>query len=260
MSKRFSSLKSAERTKKKCEFVPWNLEDLVPEHIQNGNVQDALKYICDLSPYIKQSGEMPLIAMKNQLYSVMASRTAVDQGVSHLRETGVIRVFKTSLGQDQFCIMFTIDYIKHITEQFKATCKGEEQPKCLTRFLEEVLSNPTDITVEKEFLIDKHGFKDSDVTELIKIGVLNVKDAGSWWLAIPSVGCFLKILRKGRQAIIQIIRRTKYREINYKMLLSRKPPTSLKFGFQYHVHDLIGADLVRCINSTTGVLLRIVND
>ena len=47
----------------------------------------------------------------------------------------------------------------------------------------------------------------------MKAGLLTVRDAGTWWLALPSAGVFLKTLSIGRKATLTIMRRTKYKEM-----------------------------------------------
>uniref|UniRef100_H2ZMA7 Serine/threonine-protein kinase 19 n=1 Tax=Ciona savignyi TaxID=51511 RepID=H2ZMA7_CIOSA len=263
MSKRYTPYGSAKHAKK-SKYVPWDKssDSIVPEDVRGGGLRAALVHLSNLYQTQNGSTVLPKVAMKHQLYSVMDSRTTVDQGINSLRENGDIKMFKTSLGTDQYCIMFTLDYIEHVRTHFSTENSANEKEKTskisktLLKFITEVVPNSSDVSLDKKTLFDKFGFQDSDITELIKCGVLNLRDAGSWWIAIPTAGHFLKLLRKGRQATLQIIRRTKYKELNQSELLARKPPPSIKLGLLYHVHDLIGADLVKCINATTGVILK----
>ena len=48
---------------------------------------------------------------------------------------------------------------------------------------------------------------------LVKAGVLNVRDVGSWWIAIPGAGLFMKSFIRGRKASLTMIRKCKYKEI-----------------------------------------------
>ncbi|XP_026693031.2 winged helix repair factor 1-like [Ciona intestinalis] len=259
MSKRY---KPYSRLVKNSAYVPWdkNSASIVPKDVTEGGLRAGISYLCNL--YQNQTSDLPKIAMKHQLYSVMDSRTTVDQGINSLRENSDIKLFKTSLGTDQYCIMFTVDYIEHIRSLYSNDAQSNNGSKMnkiskpLLKFITEVVPNSSDVSLDKTTLFEKFGFQDSDITELIKAGVLNVRDAGSWWIAIPTAGQFLKLLRKGRQATLQIIRRTKYKELNQAELLSRKPPSSIKLGMLYHIHDLVGADLVKCIESTTGIILK----
>ena len=43
--------------------------------------------------------------------------------------------------------------------------------------------------------------------------MLTVRDVGSWWLAIPSAGLYMKSFIRGRKAVLTMIRKSKYKEI-----------------------------------------------
>lgn len=113
---------------------------------------------------------------------------------------------------------------------------------------------------------------------LVKAGVFTVRDAGSWWLAVPGAGRFIKyfvkgnfsapkpsayrehplvapqssrlyspfpfVVSPGRQAVLGMVRKAKYRELLLSELLGRRAPATVRLGLAYHVHDLIGAQLV----------------
>lgn len=93
--------------------------------------------------------------------------------------------------------------------------------------------------------------------QLVNAGVLTVRDAGSWWLAVPGAGRFIKCFVKGRQAVLSMVRKAKYRELALSELLGRRAPLAVRLGLAYHVHDLIGAQLVDCVPTTSGTLLRL---
>ena len=50
-------------------------------------------------------------------------------------------------------------------------------------------------------------------SQLVKACVLTVRDVGSWWIAIPSAGVFMKSFIRGRKAVLTMIRKCKYKEI-----------------------------------------------
>lgn len=47
----------------------------------------------------------------------------------------------------------------------------------------------------------------------MKVGLLTVRDIGSWWLAIPRAGEFMKSYIRGRKAVLMMIKKSKYSEI-----------------------------------------------
>ena len=61
---------------------------------------------------------------------------------------------------------------------------------------------------------------------------------------MPGVSPFIKSLTRGRGMLQQIIGRSKFKEILHRDLISRKMTVS-KLPMEYHIHDLVGADLVR---------------
>ena len=79
----------------------------------------------------------------------------------------------------------------------------------------------------------------------MRLGVLLPRDVGkknkSWWLAIPSVSPFVKSLVKGRSAVQQIVKRSKFNELLWSELETRKLGVS-KLPVEYHIHDLVGSD------------------
>ena len=82
---------------------------------------------------------------------------------------------------------------------------------------------------------------------LVNCGLLVVRDIGkaaSWWFAIPSVGPYVKQLAKGRSTILQMIKRAKHQELLQSELEARKLSAS-KLGMNYHLHDILGSELVR---------------
>lgn len=63
----------------------------------------------------------------------------------------------------------------------------------------------------------------------------------SWWLAIPGVSPFIKSLIKGRNAVQQMIKRSKFSELLWSEVESRGVRVS-RLSAEYHIHDLVGKD------------------
>jgi len=53
-----------------------------------------------------------------------------------------------------------------------------------------------------------------------------------------------------------MITKAKYGEILQKDIEQRKWPKNAKMGVLYHIHDVIGSDLVESVPSTSGPILR----
>lgn len=80
---------------------------------------------------------------------------------------------------------------------------------------------------------------------LVRHGVLLPRDVGkanrSWWFGIPGVSPFIKSLIKGRNAVQQMVKRSKFNELLQSDLETRKLCVS-KLVMEYHIHDLLGCD------------------
>ncbi|XP_032196710.1 serine/threonine-protein kinase 19 isoform X3 [Mustela erminea] len=150
-------------------------------------------------------------------------------------------------------IIFTEDYRTRVLK----ACDGRPYAGAVQKFLALVLPACGDLSFQQDQMTQTFGFRDPEITQLVNAGVLTVRDAGSWWLAVPGAGRFIKYFVKGRQAVLGMVRKAKYRELLLSELLGRRAPATVRLGLTYHVHDLIGAQLVDCVSTTSGTLLRL---
>nr|XP_042703235.1 serine/threonine-protein kinase 19 [Chrysemys picta bellii] len=193
--------------------------------------------------------------LKHQLYSLVRDRTAVDRQLSRLKDEGLIRLFQLGFDSDVFGVAFTQDYTAKVLQ----SVAGKEHAGTVRRFLETAFASCPELSYDNGRMLRDFGFRDPDITQLVNAGVLTVRDAGSWWLAVPGAGRFVKCFIKGRKAVLGMIQKAKYKEILLSDLQSRRAPSAVKLGLPYHIHDLIGAQLVDCIPSTSGTLLRLAD-
>uniref|UniRef100_A0A8B9JE20 Serine/threonine kinase 19 n=1 Tax=Astyanax mexicanus TaxID=7994 RepID=A0A8B9JE20_ASTMX len=63
----------------------------------------------------------------------------------------------------------------------------------------------------------------------------------------------------GRKAVLGMVKKSKYNEILKNDLQERRTTSHVKLDIKYHIHDIIGAELVECIQTTSGTLLRFVD-
>ncbi|XP_023227832.1 serine/threonine-protein kinase 19-like [Centruroides sculpturatus] len=222
---------------------------LVDDKDDFSNVKECLQMLKSLFPIEKFDNKLPPIIMKHQIYTLMKNRTEVDKELDSLLNEGEIRIFKLGRNNDEFAIVFMKDYEDHLNR----LCKNNE---IIVRFLNKVIKEYPDISYSRKTLI-KYGFKEEDISELVQTGVLIIRDAGCWWLDIPGSGEFIKSHTSGRKAILRSIQQTKYKEILQSELEQRKLTKAAKLGMEYHIYDIIGADMVKCIDTTSGKLLRL---
>ncbi|KAM7135063.1 inactive serine/threonine-protein kinase 19 isoform 2-T2 [Molossus nigricans] len=150
-----------------------------------------------------------------------------------LQEQREIRVVQLGFDLDAHGIILTEDYRTIVLK----ACDGRSYAGAVQKFLASVLPACGDLSVQQDQMTQTFGFRDMEITQLVNAGVLTVRDAGSWWLAVPGAGRFIKHF--------------------VKELLGRRAPASVRLGLAYHVHDLIGAQLVDCVSTTSGTLLRL---
>lgn len=214
----------------------------------SSNVKAALDSLHLLFPREKFEMRLPPIILKHQLYSIISNKTEVDRHLNDLRNKGEIRFFHLGAEDDDLCIVYAHEYKQYV--------KARDQNNSLVDlFLNSVLASCTDVSLNREFLAERFNIKDDDITQLFRANLLTVRDVGSWWISIPGAGNFMKHYLKGRKAVLNTIRKAKYSEMLQTELESRQI-RALKLGMAYHIHDIIGAELVECIETTSGKLLR----
>ncbi|CAL8313391.1 unnamed protein product [Arctogadus glacialis] len=219
------------------------------------DIKSTLLDLMTLFPRKIFNDTLPQIVLKHQLYSIHDDKTIVDRQLSELREKGELLMFQLGFDSDAFGLVFTSDYKAKVL----ASQEGQDTKETVERFLESVLPACTDLSFNKDQMLKEFLFTDSAITQLVKSGVLTVRDAGSWWLAIPNSGKFTKYLIQGRKAVLTMIKKSKYSEVLKEQLEERRTNAQVKFQMKYHIHDIVGAELVQRIPTTSGTLLRFVD-
>nr|XP_020666835.1 serine/threonine-protein kinase 19 isoform X2 [Pogona vitticeps]XP_020666836.1 serine/threonine-protein kinase 19 isoform X2 [Pogona vitticeps]XP_020666837.1 serine/threonine-protein kinase 19 isoform X2 [Pogona vitticeps]XP_020666838.1 serine/threonine-protein kinase 19 isoform X2 [Pogona vitticeps] len=218
--------------------LPLGLEPL--EHEGPKAVESALQHLASLFPRKLFEDSLPPLILKHQIYSIVKDRTTVDRQLSQLKDEGQIRIFQHGFDADTFVVTFTENYKDKVLE----FVSGKEFARTVKKFLDSVLSSCPDISYDKKRMLGEFGFTDTEITQLVNAGVLTVRDAGSWWLAVPGAGRFIKYFLKGRKAVLGMIQKAKYKEVLLSDLQNRRAPSAVKLGIPYHIHDIIGAQLV----------------
>ncbi|XP_040106278.1 serine/threonine-protein kinase 19 isoform X3 [Oryx dammah] len=247
--KRRRELGDVEADPLRCESV----HVAVTRCLRPGSAREAVAEIVRLFPRVLFEDALPPIALRSQVYSLVPDRTVADRQLKALQEQGEIRIVQLGFDLDAQGIMFTEDYRTRVLK----ACDGRPYAAAVQKFLASVLPACGDLSFQQDQMTQTFGFRDPEITQLVKAGVLTVRDAGSWWLAVPGAGRFIKYFVKGRQAVLSMVRKAKYRELLLSELLGRRAPASVRLGLAYHVHDLIGAQLVDCVSTTSGTLLRL---
>ncbi|KAK7111982.1 inactive serine/threonine-protein kinase 19-like [Littorina saxatilis] len=218
------------------------------------DARTALLFLRGLFPVEKFEYRLPPIVLKHQLYSVMKNRTLVDKQLNDLRTNKEVKVFKLGPEETSRSIVFTDDYRKHV---LKVMTDLKIESPVIEKVRQYILDQCTDVSLDRDTLYKGYGFTDMEITYMIKASILTVRDVGSWWLSIPNAGIFMKSFNRGRKSVTTMIRKSKYKEILKQDLEQRQWPKVARLGISYHIHDIMGADLVECIDTNSGQLLRL---
>lgn len=224
---------------------------------ENGpaDIRSTLEDLMTLFPRKLFNDSLPQIVLKHQLYSIHKDKTLVDKELNKLRERGELLMFQLGFDAEAFGLIFASDYKAKVL----AGEEGRPTRATVEKFLEKVVSTCTDLSFSKDKMLREFLFTDSEITQLVKSGVLTVRDAGSWWLSIPNSGKFTKYFIQGRKAVLNMVKKAKYSEVLKADLEERKTTSLVKFHMKYHIHDIVGAELVESIPTTSGTLLRFVD-
>jgi len=210
--------------------------------------QKVLRELSVLFPEEKFCKRVPRVVMKHMIYSRLTNRTKVDKEIDELQHNGVVRMFKLGGEQESLAILFEKDFI----ELIKRRCANSS---LIEKFVKNLLKKIRDINVDKSTLAQS-GFSENDIKGLVQDCLLTVRSATTYWFCFPGAGEFMKCYIKGRQAIISAIKKSKYQQILQNELESRNMKKTVQLGVAYHIHDIIGADLVSSVPTSSGPLLR----
>nr|XP_056718595.1 serine/threonine-protein kinase 19 [Euleptes europaea] len=252
MKRRHQLISDAFKAKKQRLAVgPETVEKEGPEAVES-----ALQCLASLFPRKLFEDALPPLVLRHQIYSLVRDRTTVDRCLSQMKDEGRIRMFQQGFDVDNLVVTFTDSYKSKVLE----FVSGKEFACTVRKFLDSVLTSCSDISFDKKRMLGEFGFSDAEITQLVNAGVLTVRDAGSWWLAVPGAGRFVKCFIRGRKAVLGMIQKAKYKEVLQSDLQTRRAPSNVKLGLPYHVHDIIGAQLVDCVPTSSGTLLRLSED
>ncbi|XP_013785197.1 serine/threonine-protein kinase 19-like isoform X2 [Limulus polyphemus] len=214
------------------------------------DTEASLFFLKSVFPVESFEGRLPPIILKHQIYTIVKNKTLVDKQVNELRAKNKIRLFKLGADETETAIVFFDDFKKHVLSH-------SDGSELIENFLSQIVASCPDISYNKNWLQEEMKFQEEDISKLMHLGLLNARDIGSWWLAIPRAGEFMKAFLRGRKAVLQALRRSKYKELFQAELESRNLPKEAKLGMKYHIFDIIGAEFVTCISTSSGKLLRL---
>ncbi|XP_066065512.1 inactive serine/threonine-protein kinase 19 isoform X2 [Chamaea fasciata] len=215
-------------------------------------VEAALGAVAGLFPRRLFGDALPPLVLRHQLYSLVPDRTAVDRHLNRLRDEGRVRLLHLGLGSDALGVVSLELY----RDKALAGVSGTPREGLVRRFLERAVAASPELSFEQSRMREL-GFGDGDITLLVSSGLLTVRDAGSWWLAVPGVGRFVRALLRGRRALLALVRRSRQRQVPLRELQVGKSPPGTRLGVPFLLHDLLGAQLLVSVPTASGPLLRL---
>ncbi|XP_058684293.1 serine/threonine-protein kinase 19 [Poecile atricapillus] len=215
-------------------------------------VEAALGAVAELFPRRLFGDALPPLVLRHQLYALVRDRTAVDRTGS---------VTRAGFGS---C---TWGWAPTRWAWSAWSCTGrrpwQRWPGPPGRgwsgaFWTWPWPGPPELSLEQPRMREL-GFGDRDVTALVAAGLLTVRDAGSWWLAVPGAGRFLRALLRGRRALLSLVRRSRHREVPLRELQGGKTPPGAGLGVPFLLHDLLGDQKLLSVPTAAGPLLRLAD-
>ncbi|KAL2323423.1 hypothetical protein Fmac_027802 [Flemingia macrophylla] len=235
------------------------------DHLTFSDTLVALRIMRAQFPHIHKGSVEPFI-LKSQLYSSVKDRTQVDRELESLRRDKVLRLFKLNTGQDDHGIMFLDDYLNQIDRVVKRMegKKGEEY-EVFGWFKTHVLDSKLETGIEHQDLCSLLSLggkvKDNHISLLINAGLLTRQliDPNKYWFAIPNIGALLKGLVQGRNEVISLLSRRRYKEMMLATLEKKRLRMS-SLDMRFHLRDLIGSGHLRTDQTPTGLVIRVSKD
>ncbi|CAM4887362.1 unnamed protein product [Rotaria socialis] len=200
---------------------------------------------------------MSPIIFKHQLYSLASNNcTLLDRELQEMFNQNQIRFFHSDLG---IMLMFTNDYQLLVEQQLNENNLSSlsiEKNRLKQRLTQDLLPNNKRLSIDKNSLENGFDLNTNDIHLLIQLGLLLPKQIDQYWFSIPNLAQFVACIEKGRRTLIQILSRRTYREIPMNEFRLRDTKKQCLLGFDYHIHDLIGANLAHVIDAPTGPIVK----
>ncbi|XP_065222808.1 inactive serine/threonine-protein kinase 19-like [Planococcus citri] len=226
-------------------------DPLKPSFPVCNDTEAGIQYIRNIILKCKKLYPFPPVVFVHQIFNIIQNRTTVNRQIENLRNEKKIVLIHMGSDENMKIVVFHDDLKNHVLAE-----KTKSETMLFQKFFDKVLLSTRDIGISKTDLLIKHRFSEADVRTLVNAGLLILKETGIFWFSFPSAGAFMKRVLKGRQIILQIIRKRRYREILQTELEKRKLDKSLELPLHYLIHDLVGGKVLKCVETTSGALLR----
>lgn len=105
-------------------------------------------------------------------------------------------------------------------------------------------------------VLAENGFSDEQVTKMVRMGFLTMRDEHSFWLAVPGMAVFVTQRKEGRNEVLGVLKRAQYQEMGLEGLQGRSLKKSLLTA-QWVIRDLVGEGVLQTVATSVGSIVRI---
>lgn len=152
--------------------------------------------------FSKSFQPLPFVIFHHQLYALIKNKTQVDREIEALKEKRLIHAFRSESNkpnENDISICFMDDFHQYV-ENSLLTNNADNIKKIsndynyanfknlITKFLNEILKEVKELSITQNDLKIKFKLTETELTILIRMGLLTIKDMVSYWFAIPFIG------------------------------------------------------------------------
>ncbi|XP_054160298.1 serine/threonine-protein kinase 19-like [Oppia nitens] len=218
------------------------------------DVSKAYDYLRSLFATEKFSQKIVPIVWRHQLYAICHNKTLIDRQLNTWSKSSYIRLFRlgSTADDNEVAVVLMSDFQELVDKCCPKTIITE-------RYLKKVIYEKHSTHISCDVLKNEYQFNEENIIELVRIGLLaRHLNVGQLLVSIPNVGEFVKTFHLGRNTLISIIKKNKYKEILKSELMKKRYPKNMKLSVEYHINDLIGSQTVEVIKTSNDLLLRLL--
>ncbi|KAI9026414.1 serine-threonine protein kinase 19-domain-containing protein [Phycomyces nitens] len=217
------------------------------------------------------------ICFIHQIYDLMPNYTAVDRDLYLVdlndQEVDVNNGLWCSFrGMDTFedetILMATPDYVamiekakitfeKEVADGINTSGKGID-PNFFDRFKRLIETRESkEKCLSRDVLMKECCNQEEELIQLVKAGVLLPHlRLNLYWVSIPGQGMFFSDVRKGREEILQMLKKRPTKDMFEKMI-QQKVFKKTSIGYEFLLHDLVGSGRAERHHTPMGDLIRL---
>jgi len=229
-------------------------DDLDPFELPSyDELGDVILGISFIQQSLNPLADVPPIVTRSMLYSLLPCRSDVDREILQLRLDK--KILMMSLGSDVLDYLIEFDNYKKALEALIET--DQYYVTVVPALIKTLKKNLGTDFFTKEQLTSDLGLSEQSIKKLRQDTMLLNKE-DKWSFTLPKAGKYLTQLSKGRTELLTRLKRKPNKEL-LQTELEKSKLRSSNLGTAFHIHDLVGRQDVKSIDTTSGKLIRVVN-